>query len=151
MTVELLDYDAPSGIEALIMWLVPLSDVDGRDVGPMRDTLDGFPFSMVLDVAGVDDKITEHGIYQIEDYATGATREEAYNLAEAQARLTRRRILAWGPPLAPQRKVTLSDGRIVRADSVTTSVKPHWQPYGDNTTIQRFVARYAVDLRMVAV
>jgi hypothetical protein len=151
MTVELLDYDAPSGIELLIAWLVPLKDVDGREVGPIRDSLDVLPYSMVQGPAGNDDKITDHGIYQIDDYATGATREEAFQKAEAQARLTRRRILALGPPLSPQRRVTLSDGSIVWADSVTTSVKYHWQPYGDNATIQRFVSRFAVDLRMVAV
>jgi hypothetical protein len=143
MTVELFS-DTPSGIELLIAWLVPLKDIDGRDVGPAKDILDGVPFSMVSIVGGSDDKITDHGIYQIDDYA--ATLE----LVEAQARLTRRRMLALGPPLAPQRRVTISTG-VAYADSVTTSVSPHWLSYGDNTKIQRFVSRYAVDLRMVAV
>lgn len=145
MTIELLDYDAPSGLEVLIAWLVPLKDVDGRDVGPMRDSLDVVPYSMVSIVGGSDDKITDHGIYQIDDFA--ATLEQV----EAQARLTRRRILALGPPLAPQRRVAISGGRLAFADSVTTSVSPHWLTYGDNTKIQRFTSRYAVDLRMVAV
>lgn len=151
MTIELLDYDAPSGIELLIAWLVPLKDMDSRDVGPMRDSLDVFPFSMVQGPAGSDDKITDHGIYQVDDYCNGATRDEAFEKAERQARLTRRRVLALGPPYAPQRRVTLADGSIVWADSVTTSQKPIWQPYGDNTTVQRFVSRYAIDLRMIAV
>lgn len=151
MSVELFGFDAPDGVEMLIAWLLPLKDVDGREVGPIRDSLDSLPYSMVQGPAGTDDKVTDHGIYQVDDFATGATKAQAFERAQSQARLTRRRILALGPPLAPQRRVTLSDGSIVWADSVTTSVKYHWEPYGDNTIVQRFVSRFAVDLRMVAV
>lgn len=142
MTVELLGTDAPSGLELLIAWLLPLSEVDGRDVGPQRDSGASLPFSLVQCVAGSDDKVTDSGIYQVDDFAA------TFDQAETLSRLTRRRVLALGPPLAPQRRVTISTGTFY-ADSVSTSVKPHWEDYGDNTLI-RFTARYAIDLRMVA-
>lgn len=140
MTVELLDYDAPSGLEMLINWLIPL----GVEVGPNRPSGDDLPYRMVTVVGGSDDKVTDHGIYQVDDFAS------TVGDAEAQSRLTRRRVLALGPPLAPQRRVAMSDGRLAYADSVTTSQKPIWVEYGDDK-IHRFVSRYAIDLRMVAV
>lgn len=142
MTVEFLGQDAPSGLEMLIMWLVPLKDIDGRDVGPMKNLLESVPYSMVSIVGGADDKVTDHSIYQVDDFA--ATIEDA----EAQSRLIRRRILALGPPLAPQRRVQISTG-LAYADSVMTSVVPHLQTYGDNTKVQRFISRYVIDLRFI--
>jgi hypothetical protein len=143
VTVELLGYDAPSGIELLIAWLLPLSDMDDREIGAERPSGGPLPYSMVQCVAGSDDKVTDTGIYQVDDFAA------TFSEAEANSRLTRRRILALGPPLCPQRRVTISTGTYY-ADSVLTSVKPHWEDYGDNTVF-RFVSRYAIDLRMVAV
>lgn len=142
MSIELVGSNTPSGIELLIAWLLPLNDVDGRDVGPTRDALDSLPYTMVSVVGGSDDKVTDHSIYQVDDFA------ESFEAVEAQARLTRSRINALGPPLAPQRRVQISSG-LAYADSVTTSVSPHWLSYGDNTKIQRFTSRYAIDLRMV--
>lgn len=140
MSIELLDYDAPSGLELLINWLIPL----GPDVGPDRPSQSDLPYRMVQVVGGTDDKITDHGIYQVDDFA------RSIDEAEAQSRLTRRRVLALGPPLAAQQRVQMSDGRLAYADSVTTSQKPIWVEYGDDN-IHRFVSRYAIDLRMVAV
>lgn len=144
MTVELYPYDFPSAIEVLTTWLVPLPAADGAaaETGAERQAGGLLPYRMVQCAAGDDDKVTDTGIYQVDDFA--ATFDEA----EANSRLTRRRILALGPPLAPQRRVTISTGTYY-ADSVKTSVKPHWEDYGDNTVV-RFVARYAIDFRLVA-
>lgn len=142
MTIELLGQNTPSGIEVLIAWLLALSEVDGRDVGPTRDSLDSVPYTMVSTVGGSDDKVTDHSIYQVDDFA------DSFEAVEAQARLTRSRINALGPPLAPQRRIQISTG-LAYVDSVSTSVSPHWLSYGDNTGIQRFTSRYAIDLRMV--
>ena len=137
MTV-MLGRRAPSGVELLIAWLKPLS----ADVGPQRPSGGALPYRMVTAVAGSNDKITEKGVYSVHDFAA------TYEAAETQAMETEDRILALGPPLAPQQRVTISGGRIVFADSVTTALKPIWQDFGDNTVF-RFVARYAIDLRII--
>ena len=138
MTVELFPTEAPSGIELLIAWLIPL----GVEVGPTRPSGAGLPYYMVTEAPGADDKIAENGIYSVHTFA--GTFEEA----ETASRRAHRRMLALGPPLATQERVTLSDGRVVFADEVLTSRKPGWEDYGDNT-IERFVARYAIKLRML--
>jgi Ser/Thr protein kinase RdoA (MazF antagonist) len=79
VTVELLGTDAPSGLELLIAWLVPLNELDGRDVGPQRDSGASLPFSLVQCVAGSDDKVTDSGIYQVDDFAATFDEAEARN------------------------------------------------------------------------
>ena len=57
-------------------------------------------------------------------------------------------MLILGPPLAPQQRVTISTGTVF-VDSVTTSQSPVWMPgFTDAAPIERFVARYAVDIRL---
>lgn len=74
---------------------------------------------------------------------------ETLAAAEDLAMQAHRRILALGPPLSPQRRVTISGGRVVWADSVSTDQGPFYLYYSDS--IRRFVARYDIDLRFVAV
>jgi hypothetical protein len=140
MTVELYPLDVPSGVEMLIAWLVPM----GVEVGPDRPSGAVLPYRMVSVIPGADDKITDHSIYQVDDFAT------TYEAAEAQAKLTRRRILALGPPLAPQRRVQISTG-LAYADEVKTSQGPRFLDFDDRPDIKRFTSRYAIDLRFVAV
>lgn len=59
-------------------------------------------------------------------------------------------MLALGPPMAPQQRVALAGGRTVFVDGVETADPPSWQDYGENG-IHRFVARYTIDLRFIAV
>jgi len=126
-----------SALEVIIAWLKPLGEV-----GPQRPPGAVLPFRMVQCVAGADDKISDSSIYQVDTFA--ATFEQA----EAQARMTHQRMLRLGPPLAPQQRVTLPDGRTVFVDSVTTSQRPIWVQYTEAAPISRFVARYSVDIRM---
>lgn len=126
-----------SGIELLIQWLKPLGEV-----GPIRPPGAVLPFRMVQCVAGSDDKIAESSIYQIDTFAA------TFDQAEEQSRLTHQRMLRLGPPLAPQQRVTLSDGRVVFVDSVTTSQRPLWVQFTEAAAVSRFVARYTVDIRM---
>lgn len=141
MSVELYPLDVPSGVELLIAWLVPM----GVEVGPTRPSGAVLPYRLVSVVGpGADDKITDHSIYQVDDFAS------TYELAEAQAKLTRRRILALGPPLAPQRRVQISTG-LAYADSVLTSQGPRWLDFDDSDKVFRFTSRYTIDLRYVAV
>src|SRR5882757_6456858 len=131
MTVELYPLDVPSGVELLIAWYVPLGD----EVGPTRPSGAVLPYRMVSIVAGSDDRVTDHSIYQVDDFAA------TYELAEAQSHMTRRRTLALGPPLAPQRRVQISTG-LAYADSVATSQSPRWIDFDDSDKVFRFTSRY---------
>lgn len=126
-----------SGIELLIQWLAPLGEV-----GPQRGPGATLPFRLVQCVSGTDDKVTDIGIYQIDTFA--ATFEEA----EREATLTHERMLALGPPLAPQQRVTLTDDSVVFVDSVTTSQRPVWVQFTEAAPVVRFVARYTVAIRL---
>lgn len=126
-----------SGIELIIRWLTPLGEV-----GPQRGPGAALPFRMVQRVAGSDDKVVDSGIYQIDTFAS------TFEAAERESRLTHERMLRLGPPLAPQQRVTLTDGAIVWVDSVTTSQSPTWLQFTEAAPIARFVARYSVDIRL---
>lgn len=128
----------PSGVELLVAWLSPLGDAAGE-----RKAGDPLPFWLVSRVAGPDDKITDHGTYSVHSMA------DSLAAAEDHALLAHRRILALGPPLAPQRRVAISGGRTVFADMVKTDLFPRYEYYSDN--IRRYVARYDIDLRFIAV
>lgn len=125
-----------SGIELIINWLKPLGEV-GAQRGPGAP----LPFRLVQRVAGSDDKVVDSGIYQVDTFAT------TFDQCEALAFLTHERMLRLGPPLAPQQRVTISTGTVF-VDSVTTSQSPAWLQYTDAAPVVRFVARYAVDIRM---
>ena len=126
-----------SGIELLITWLKPLGEV-----GPQRGPGAVLPFRLVQCVAGSDDKVTDTGIYQVDTFAT------TFEDGERQAALTHERMLQLGPPLAPQQRITISGGRTVFVDSVTTSQRPVWEQFTEAAPIVRFVARYRVQIRL---
>lgn len=135
---ELFGFLPPSGVEMLVAWLSPLGPAAGE-----RKAGDPLPFWLVSRVAGPDDKITDHGTFSVHSMA------ETLTEAEDQALLAHQRILALGPPLAPQRRVTISGGRMVFADRVMTDLFPRYEYYSD--TIRRYVARYDIDLRFAPV
>lgn len=136
----LYNYSAPDGVELLVTWLI---DLEG-DVGPQRYAGQGLPYRWVSDApGGVDDKVTEQSTFSIHTFAAD------YWTAREHARITHRRMLALGPPMAGQQRVTLAGGRTVFVDGVDVAEPPTWQDYGDNT-IHRFVARYTIDLRFQA-
>ena len=125
-----------SGIELIIAWLAPLGEV-----GASRPANGPLPFRMVQCVAGSDDKVVDSAIYQVDTFAA------TFDQAEHEALLTHERMLQLGPPLAPQQRVTISTGTVF-VDSVTTSQRPTWLQFTDAAPINRFVARYSVDIRM---
>lgn len=128
-----------SGIELIIAWLSPLGAV-----GAQRDTAGPIPFRLVECVAGADDKITDSSIYQVSTFAA------TLDAAETEAFKTHDRMLRLGPPLAAQQRVTLVGGAKVFVDSVTTSQRPLWVAFAESSPVERFVARYLVDIRLPA-
>ena len=125
-----------SGIELIINWLKPLGEV-----GASRSPGAPLPFRMVSRVAGSDDKVVDSGIYQVDTFAA------TFDAAEYEALRTHERMLVLGPPLAPQTRVQISTGTVF-VDSVVTSQSPTWLQFTDAAPISRFVARYAVDIRL---
>lgn len=119
-------------------WLEPL----GVAVKPKRRPNDAVPMRMVNRITGPADRLTDHGIYSIHDFAS------TYTAAEDNARETMRRICAMGPPFSPQKPILLDSGVTVFVDRIVIDEAPHWEFYAD--TIERFVATYRVDLRFVA-
>lgn len=152
MSVELLPYEAADGVELLIAWALPLCTQQGWSVGPARDPSQLLPQIVITDAAPgtpLDDKITELGIYSVHVLVDGADRAAAEVAGRGIARLLHRRILALGPPLAPQQAVTLSGGRTAWADQVLTALKFRPEPYGD-AKVFHLIGRYRVDLRLRA-
>jgi hypothetical protein len=139
MTV-LFPWVAPSVSELVVAWLLPIGAANSASVE--RPTGAILPFRMVNRVASRDDKVTDNSTVSVHTFALTMTE------AESEAMLTHRRMLALGPPLAPQQMVTISTG-VVYADCVESSQGPVWIDYEDNQ-IRRFVARYEIDLRFVA-
>lgn len=125
-----------SGIELIIRWLSPLGEV-GAQRGPGAP----LPFRMVQCVAGVDDKVVDSSIYQVDTFAA------TFNDAESEALRTHERMLQLGPPLAPQQRVIISTG-VVFVDSVTTSQRPIWLQFTEAAPVVRFTARYDIDIRL---
>lgn len=131
----------PDGVELLVTWLAPL---DG-DVGPQRYAGQSLPYRWVSDApGGSDDKVAARMTFSVHTFG------DEYWSARAQAMLTHRRMLALGPPLAAQQRVSLASGSTVFVDGVEVDETPSWQDYGENG-VHRFVGRYALMLRLVAV
>lgn len=133
---------APSANEFVTAWLIAQTG-DPLSVGMERPTGAVLPYRMVNRVAAKDDKVTDSSTISVHTFAASMPD------AEAAASLTHQWMLALGPPWAAQQQVTISTGTFV-ADCVETSQGPLWIEYED-TQIWRFVARYEVDLRFVAV
>lgn len=126
----------PDGVEMLITRLEAL---DGQS-DYRRPSGEIVPWFMVTDSAsGLDDKITDRGIYSVHtfhpDYWTCKRYAfEAHDL-----------ILSMAPPIGVQERITLADGRVVWADTVETSLRPHESHY--SADMERFIGRYAIELR----
>lgn len=142
---DLFPYEPPDGVEALVLWVSEV--IECRANRPPGAVL---PYCMITRVAGIDDKITETGRYRAHTFGTETNGVSALKSASDAANLVARRIQAFGPPFAPQRTVTLGDGRTVAPDRVSTSMIPAWVKYSDDGTIERFVAEYVIDWRFVA-
>lgn len=129
---------APDINEFVITWLLPIGDPAG--VGMDRPTGTILPYRMVNRVSSTDDKVFESNVVSVHTFADTMTN------AETAAMATHYRMLALGPPISDQVKVTISNDQIVQADEVCTMSGPTWIDYEDNT-IRRYVARYRVCLR----
>lgn len=139
-----VNWKAPSIFEFVITWLRARPGVDPNGVGMDRPSGGVLPYRMVSRPAGDDDKITASSIVSINTF------DSSMDTAEASADVTHNWMISLGPPLAPQQYVTLPGGLVIAADCVTTKLLPQWVPYGDDSTMRRFVARYEIELRFVA-
>lgn len=128
----------PDGVEMLITLL---SELDG-EADWQRPSGAIVPWFMCTDAAsGVSDKITDRGIYSVHTFHPDYWTCKRYAFEADDL------IMSSAPPLAPQRRITLADGRVAFADTVRHSLRPHREEYSDD--LERFIARYVIELRIV--
>lgn len=143
MTVELLDYVAPNGVEVLLNWLAPLGEC--RTERPTGAVL---PFMMVQRAGGGDDEFgfTDEGRYAIHVF------HDDESAAMTFCDTVDRRVKVLSSRFAGQRYVTISTGDVA-VDDVQTFEAFRPEEYFDDKlpkTIYRFTAIYEMDLRYVA-
>lgn len=137
----------PSVTEFVVTYLG--NQFGANSVGAERPTSTGpnptpLPYRMVNRVSGHDDKVFESSIVSVHTFGDNMID------AESAAYITHGWMLALGPPLVGQTPVTISNSQVVLADCVETMQSPIWVDYED-TNLRRFVARYEIGLRFVAV
>lgn len=141
---DLYEYAPPFGVEVLRTQLLPL----GGSVVARRRAGDPLPQRILTRIGGPTSDFTDEGVYSVHDLAEKGVDGQGYTDAETAAWVSWRRIMLLKPPLGGQTPVTLESGQVVFVDQVLCTEAPRWEFYSD--TVERFVARYRVDLRFVA-
>lgn len=139
MTVPMVAWVTPDGVEVIIEWLTPLGETrDDRPTGAI------LPYRMVEGGDGPFDGLVHKGVYTVHTFAL--TKQDARD----QAWRTQRRMEYLVGQFTGQQKVTLSDGKEVQADNFATVEYPHHVQWVADDSIYRYVATYRVDLRIMA-
>jgi len=141
---ELLDREAPPDIRFLRAWLLPV----GGGAGAKRESGDLLPFTLFQKYDGWENEHTQYGFYQFDHLCKAMDGKTAYTACEDFARECKRRMLYLRDH--PWTEVTVPGWGVATADRVRCIESPHYDPYGD-TTIERFIARYEVQFRLVTV
>jgi len=148
VSAPLLDEDAPDAEDFVACWLAPL-----LRAGVRREHSDAWPFALVQRISGTDDPVPglDDPVIQVDilhKLATPATTITGQLEAAAKvwANKVHRRmtLLATTYP-----DVTASSGDVVGIDYLTVLMRPHRQPFGDDS-VCRYVARYRLGLSYVA-
>ncbi|MBU8833600.1 hypothetical protein [Mycolicibacterium goodii] len=138
---EMLDRQAPPGIRFLRAWLLPLGSAAGK-----RESGDMLPFTLIQRYAGAENEHTDYGYYQLDHLAKAMDGKPAFTACEDYARNCMRRLLYLRDH--PWTEVEVPGWGVATADRVLCLESPHYDPYGD-TTIERFISRYEIHLRLV--
>jgi len=140
----ILGEDAPDVEDFLARWLAPVMRTAAE-----RETDDELPFCQLARISGADDpnEGIDDPVVQLDVFDTARNGMLAVQSAKISARNIHRRMTLLARELST---VTLSDGSLANADSVTTVLKPFRMPYA-NERVVRYVARYQVDLSYVTV
>ena len=101
-----------------------------------------YPFVLINRISGGDDMVTDMGTVSIHSFQTGPTPEAA----ETAANTLSRQVHLAMKQLVPSVAVLMSNGTYASIDSMHVVESPRWEDYGDKQ-IQRYVARYHVDVR----
>lgn len=140
---DLLDREAPPPIRFLRAWLSPVAPHAGGIRGD-----DPLPFTLIQRYDGFENEHTDYGFYQFDHLAQAMDGKPAYTACEDYARNCKRRMLYLRDH--PWTEVAVPGWGIATADKVRCVESPHHDPYGNTTDVERFIARYAVDLRLVS-
>lgn len=120
--------------------LVPTGQISGRM--PDQPTL---PFILVQRVAGDDDFIVDYPTVSIHSFNT--TQTSASDTARAVHHAMRQ--------LHPKTLVTMPDSSIVNPYSLCkteqTPIYVEWEPGGGGSVMDRYVARYRINLRLPSI
>lgn len=123
-------------------WLLPLLDPATNNPVPVRAKRkpnDPLPMRVLTRVGGPTTATTDQGLYSVHDLHAD------YTAAETAAWATWRRMKLLDP-IRGQQAITVGNDTVY-VDGLVVAEAPRWEYYSD--TVERFVARYRVDLRFV--
>jgi hypothetical protein len=133
---DLYAYAPPFGAAVIRAWLLPL----GAPVATDRKPNDPLPQRIIRRINGPVDRISDHGLYSVHDFAAKATD------AETASQTTFRRMALLGPPFSGQSPIEF-DGDTYFCDGIDVDEYPHEEDYSD--TVKRYVGTYRVHFRFV--
>jgi hypothetical protein len=102
------------------------------------------PFYLVTRIAGGDDMITDCAVVSVHSFASGNTPGEARTAASTAARQAHLLMNAF--TFTAKQSFSLSSGTAF-IDRIETVETPAWRDY-KNPQLERYCARYRIDLRM---
>jgi hypothetical protein len=145
MSAPLFGEDAPDAEDFVVSWLQPLlrSGVERRQSDP-------WPFALVQRISGLDNPEAglDDPVVQVDILHKVKSGTVPVAVAGKQwANDVHRRMTLLGLTYPD---VTLSDGSVAGIDYLTVLIRPHREPFGDET-VARYVARYKLGLSYVAV
>jgi hypothetical protein len=134
---ELYAFAPPDVEELVVAWLAPLGPVSVE-----RPAGAPLPFRMVNRVAGANaDLISDDPVVSVHTFAATRT------AAKTEARITHRRMMVLANN--PMINIVMPSGT-GNVEYLETFESPYWVDYLDKT-ISRYVARYRLGLKFVAV
>lgn len=129
----------------VIAYLAPLGIVPAAQISARMTPEPKLPFVLVQRVAGGDDYIVDHPTISIHSFGPGQT--AASDTARAIHHAMRQ--------LRPQTVVTMPDGSTVAPYSAClteqTPIYLQWESGGGGAVMDRYVARYRINLRLPAI
>lgn len=139
MSAPLYDRAAVPAEAFVRAWLLPLA-TDATMVGSRRWQAGmGLPYRMVSRIDGPSDLISDFPTVRVHTFAAD------YTVASREADRSHRRMLLLMRDLPD---VTLGGGVVASCAGCSVNSGPREEPYGAETVVRRFVAEYALELRL---
>jgi hypothetical protein len=131
--------------DVVIAYLVAQGIAPATQVSARMAESPTFPFILVQRVAGGDDYLVDHSTVQVDSFHQ--TQTLASDTARAVHHVMRQ--------LRAKTPVTMPDSSVVIPYGVTTTERTpiymEWEPEGGGATLDRYVARYLIPLRLPSI